>query len=515
MEFPDRKKVEALKKVFGRYPDGATISALAVRTKMNRNLIAKYLQLLVSSGFLEMKSVGSARVYSISNRVPVQALIDYSSDLIVLLDTDNRITRINMPFFQQAGENQEQLTGEMIQEVTHPLLQALAQKVLPDIKQHEFGKRLGITLTIQNEPHSFNLHIIAIVFDDGSPGTALVLHDITADRKYQQMCTANETREKDLMEDQTEFVIRFLPDGSLSYMNKAFCQFFRKTRSECSGRSLWSIIPLEDQRVLEEALGKFSNAGPVVTVPWHIVGPAGKVRFQEWTIRALFNADGRIHEYQGVGRDITDIRDARRQINGYIADQAFLYKKSSQFLDLPVNASIYRTIGNDLREIYPDAVVAVNQMNPEGKSVTCRCFLGAKERTVFNRFAGEDMEGIVVPAPSTSDLDLAMKELLSGKITKVPGNLYVALFGHIPSDVCEQIERELDIGNIYMAGLASQGTPFGVVFLMLRKGDELGRVDLVEVYLRMAMLALRSRFAEEGKKADIPHKHTQGQPVLS
>ena len=59
--FPDRKKADSIVQVFGKYPNGVTITEIASRMNMNRNLAAKYLDYLIRSGQLEMKSIGSAK----------------------------------------------------------------------------------------------------------------------------------------------------------------------------------------------------------------------------------------------------------------------------------------------------------------------------------------------------------------------------------------------------------------------------------------------------------------------
>jgi len=62
-----------------------TISDLATKMDTNRNLVAKYLDLLLISGQVEMEVVGAAKVYFLSHRVPMSSVLEFSSDMVIVL----------------------------------------------------------------------------------------------------------------------------------------------------------------------------------------------------------------------------------------------------------------------------------------------------------------------------------------------------------------------------------------------------------------------------------------------
>src|SRR5512138_2099041 len=91
----DQEKVDKIKRVLKWHQRGMTISDLASEMKINRNLVAKYLDMLLISGQVEMQVIGAAKAYFLSRRVPVSALLEFSSDLVVVVDNDERILQIN------------------------------------------------------------------------------------------------------------------------------------------------------------------------------------------------------------------------------------------------------------------------------------------------------------------------------------------------------------------------------------------------------------------------------------
>lgn len=108
---------------------------------------------------------------------------------------------------------------------------------------------------------------------------------------------SSEARYRAIVEDQTELICRFAPDGTLTFVNDAYCRYFGVSRKELMDGSVVSLIPDIDRNPV---------ATPVVTRERRIMLTNGEVRWQQWTDRAIFDAQGRLSEFQAVGRDITE-----------------------------------------------------------------------------------------------------------------------------------------------------------------------------------------------------------------
>jgi len=183
MRFPDQQKADAIKQVFRKYPGGTTISEIASRLKMNRNLVAKYLDHLLISGQLEMKNLGSARIYSVSERVPVSALINYSSDLVLMLDNEQLIIKANDQMFAALGEVREEIIGKKIRDTDNQLLYDLS-KLLMNRNRSTVSDETEIISEVRGEKYNFKTRVVLVVYEDGSPGIALILRDITGNHQH-------------------------------------------------------------------------------------------------------------------------------------------------------------------------------------------------------------------------------------------------------------------------------------------------------------------------------------------
>ena len=59
----DKEKMQKIRNLLKSHPKGLSISEISSRLNMNRNSVAKYLELLSISGKVEMQEFGSSKVY--------------------------------------------------------------------------------------------------------------------------------------------------------------------------------------------------------------------------------------------------------------------------------------------------------------------------------------------------------------------------------------------------------------------------------------------------------------------
>lgn len=129
-------------------------------------------------------------------------------------------------------------------------------------------------------------------------------------RKQDAALRESENHYRAVVEDQTEFICRFLPDGTLTFVNDAYCRTFGRSRDELIGKNFKQFLMREDREGVEKHLASLSNKTPVLSSEHLVVTPSGGVRWQQWTDHAILDDRGRIIEIQSVGRDTTERRRA-------------------------------------------------------------------------------------------------------------------------------------------------------------------------------------------------------------
>ncbi|MFZ2277283.1 MAG: PAS domain S-box protein [Prosthecobacter sp.] len=109
-----------------------------------------------------------------------------------------------------------------------------------------------------------------------------------------------------VVEDLTEIICRFLPDGTLTYVNEVYCRFFGRTREQLIGQRWQPGAVTEDVQLIEERLRLLSPKTPVVVIENRVYDGKGRLRWMEFVNRAFFDDQGLLKEMQSVGRDITE-----------------------------------------------------------------------------------------------------------------------------------------------------------------------------------------------------------------
>lgn len=134
--------------------------------------------------------------------------------------------------------------------------------------------------------------------------------DITEQRTARAELQSSEARYRAIVEDQTELVCRFLPNGNLTFVNDAYCEVLGIPREELLGYNYQMFLLALDQGRETDLMKPLTPSNPVSLIETQVILPNGEMRWQQWSNRAILDTRGNIVEYQAVGRDITE----RKQI---------------------------------------------------------------------------------------------------------------------------------------------------------------------------------------------------------
>ena len=134
-----------------------------------------------------------------------------------------------------------------------------------------------------------------------------VVIDISNRKQAEIALKQSEIRYRAIVEDQTELIVRYLPDGTLTFVNQAYALYFGRSPEELIGSRYQPAIFEEDRERVVELVASMSVDNPVVIIENRVV-VANKVRWTQWHNRMLFDEQGCFIEFQSVGRDITALK---------------------------------------------------------------------------------------------------------------------------------------------------------------------------------------------------------------
>ena len=174
---------------------------------------------------------------------------------------------------------------------------------------------------------------------------------------------------RSVVEDMPALVCRFLPDGILTFVSNNLCDYFGRKRESLIGQNFFQFIPEEEPPEVKRRFTSLTREIPVVTCEHQVIASDGTRRWQQRTDRALFDKAGNLKEYQCLGLDVTDRKQAEEALREkeaifsaflehspiyvFFKDKNIrsihLSKNYEQMLGMP----LHQAIGKTMDEVFP------------------------------------------------------------------------------------------------------------------------------------------------------------------
>ncbi len=145
--------------------------------------------------------------------------------------------------------------------------------------------------------------------------TNLLLAAAAAERRRaEREMSESEKRFRAVVEDQTDLICRFRPDGKLTFVNGAYCRFHGKRREDLLGTNFLDPLGAEDINIPLSFFSALPQEQPVVSFDHRLVSPEGSPVWQQYTVRRLFMEQGETLEFQAVIQDITHRKESEQAV---------------------------------------------------------------------------------------------------------------------------------------------------------------------------------------------------------
>ena len=154
--------------------------------------------------------------------------------------------------------------------------------------------------------------------DPAVHGIVMTIRDVTERKRSERALRDSEARVREsearyraVVDDQIELVCRYLPDTTITFVNRAFADFYGRARDELIGSPLVDLHPPAVRHLAFERLPGVPARRTRCrrTTSWSST-PAASRRCYRWIDRAFLDADGNVVEVQSVGHDVTEERRA-------------------------------------------------------------------------------------------------------------------------------------------------------------------------------------------------------------
>jgi two-component system, NtrC family, sensor histidine kinase HupT/HoxJ len=141
---------------------------------------------------------------------------------------------------------------------------------------------------------------------DGHVLTQILAEDVTRYRTTIDALRRRQTLYRSLVERRADLMCRFLPDLSLLFANAAFCHILGVSRRTVVGKSLLSLLSLENGRAVFDAAASLGPDQTAVEVEQLLGYVDERPHYVRWTIQGFFYRTGHLKDCQAVGVDISE-----------------------------------------------------------------------------------------------------------------------------------------------------------------------------------------------------------------
>jgi len=341
-------ELDRIRDILRQHRKGLTIAEISRILGLNRISTSKYLNMLLAAGQAEMRVHGPSRVFYPSQRVPLSAILNFSSCMMLVMDDSLTITDANPALLAFFSLEKNDVVGQRVE--YSPMAGYFSeQTILPNIRLALEGQEntVEVKLEIGCAARFVRIRCIPTVFESGDQGVTLIGEDITEltlyrchleqlveersreltdintrllrmidnQKKTRRELRISEKKYRELVENANSIILKIDLDGNITFFNEFARVFFGFSEEEILGKNvLDTIVPLNnsysrDREKIRKALARYPEY-----FKSHIsenVRKNGERVWISWTNKSIRDAKGNFTGLLAIGNDITEQTQAK------------------------------------------------------------------------------------------------------------------------------------------------------------------------------------------------------------
>jgi PAS domain S-box-containing protein len=269
--------------------------------------------------------------YGLFDILPIarESLFESTTDAVIVLDPRNRITDINKAALTLLGKQKEETLGHA------PKIAFTNWPTLIEVINNPFVQRKEVSMTREGKVLFFDVNISPILDNKRElVGRLLMGRDITRfkslendhrslskemeQRIEKQIKALQDTSERyrTIVENHPDFIVRWKPDGTRTFVNEAYCRYWDITPEQALAKNFLFHTAEENRPGIEEIISRLVlGEAEVDTEAYQLTKSDGRIVWHEWTDQAIRDEWGKLIEIQSVGRDITERKHTEEKLN--------------------------------------------------------------------------------------------------------------------------------------------------------------------------------------------------------
>jgi PAS domain S-box-containing protein len=247
----------------------------------------------------------------------IHAILENSSNLIFLKDTEGRYLLVNREFERALRASQEQIKGKTDEEMFPPEQAAVFRANDLEVLRAGVPMEFEEISTLEDGPHTSIVHKFPLFDTRGNIyATGGVATDITERKRAEEARRHSEEQYRTVVETAHDGVVSIDEDSQILFVNPAAIRIFGYEASELIGRPLTMLMPEFLREMHKVGLKRYLATGQR-HINWQGIELVGlRKNAEEFPVEVSFGEviRGRRHIFTGFIRDIKDRKQAEEEL---------------------------------------------------------------------------------------------------------------------------------------------------------------------------------------------------------
>ena len=296
-------------------PRGMSVTEIADAAHINRNTVARYMDNLLLAGRVEMRMFGKAKVFFLSKRIPVSAMLNLSSEMVLLTDADLTVIQANEAVLAFLSCTEEDLVGHTIYEGhASPLCSGVLTEQIRTALRGD-TVRGELRLFKDGEEKILDQRLYPLVLPDGKPGVTIILDDITEHVQAEAALEQSENMFRRLVETVSDVIWSVDENSLIQYISPQISSVTGYQPSEMIGKRFSDFMPSgAGSRFAWGLLSEVSKDNGFSLIEFPLLTKDGRKIYCDFTgTPVLLEEDESIFlGYNGALRDVSEQRQAQQ-----------------------------------------------------------------------------------------------------------------------------------------------------------------------------------------------------------
>ena len=267
-----------------------------------------------------------------------RGMFEHAADTILLISLDGFVRIANPAGCRMYGYAFDELVGKHRNELTDGLSDEDFAWACAKIQAGHNYVTEAVHLRSDGAMFPVELHLAPFSYQ-GETVMLCVVVDITKQKQMAEALRLSEEKYRVLLDQSSDSIFSFYPDGRYSYVNAAFARAFDKTPADIIEKTVWDVFPKDEADKRFNGVRAIFEQGIERVFEVRVPTTRGD-RFMITTAKPIFNEQGKVTRVICSSKDITERKLAEQA--AHTANQAkseFLANMSHE-IRTPMNGVI-------------------------------------------------------------------------------------------------------------------------------------------------------------------------------